>query len=200
MFILVDTQLSSMHTNASPPSHDLFLSFRLTSPGKWKTRTNCRLRFLHKIGISGIVLQVLRAPLFIVAIVLVHLGTEIVCGHGVENCFNFGNQGLLTFNSDLWALISYQTWFYLTNLGAWLLENTLSDTSPYARRTSMIIPCWNASCYSLRIYYGGSEISTRLINNQTYDTKKEVNFEHGNFFTTLEIINNKMPKPKFVQG
>ena len=37
-------------------------------------------------------------------------------------------------------------------------------------------------------------------NNQTYDTKKEVNFEHGNFFTTLEIINNKMPKPKFVQG
>ena len=120
LFILVDTQLYSVHTNASPPSHDLFhlclLSFHLTSPGKWKTRTNCRLRFLHKIGISGIVLQVLGAPLFVVAIVLVHFGTEIVCGHGVENCFNFGNQGLLTFNSDLWALISHQPWFYLTIL------------------------------------------------------------------------------------
>ena len=81
---------------------------------KMENRTNCRLRFLHKIGISGIVLQVLGAPLFIVAIVLVQLGTEIVCGHGVEDCFNFGNQGLLTFNSNLWALISHQTWFYFT--------------------------------------------------------------------------------------
>ena len=94
LFILVDTLLSSVHTNASPQSHDLFhlclLSFRLTSPGKWKTRTNCRLRFLHKIGISGIVLQVLGAPLFVVATVLVHLGTEIVRGHGVENGLTMG--------------------------------------------------------------------------------------------------------------
>ena len=94
LFILLDTLLSSVHTNASPQSHDLFhlclLSFRLTSPGKWKTRTNCRLRFLHKIGISGIVLQVLGAPLFVVATVLVHLGTEIVRGHGVENGLTMG--------------------------------------------------------------------------------------------------------------
>ena len=29
--------------------------------------------------------------------------------------FNYGNQGMLTFNSDLWALISHQTWSYLTS-------------------------------------------------------------------------------------
>ena len=55
----------------------------------------------------------------------------------------------------------------------------------------MIIPCWNASCYSLRIYYSGSEISTRLINNQTYDTKKEVNFEHGNSSRHWKLLPTK---------
>ena len=47
--------LFSMHTNASPRLNNLFhlclLSFRLTAPGKWKTRTNDHLRFFHQIGI-----------------------------------------------------------------------------------------------------------------------------------------------------
>ena len=50
-----------------------------------------------------------------------------------------------------------------------LPENTWSDTSLYARRISLIISCSNASCYNIRIYVSGREISTRLIHNQTYD-------------------------------
>ena len=41
-----------------------------------------------------------QAPLFVVAIRLVHLGTEIVRGHSVENDVNFENQGMLTLYSN----------------------------------------------------------------------------------------------------
>ena len=36
------------------------------------------------------------------------------------------------------------------------------------------------SYHILRIYFNSNEISTRLIDNQTHETKKEVNFEHIN--------------------
>ena len=104
-------------TNVSPRLNDLFhfclLSFCLTAPGKWKTQTNGLCVSYTRLKYRESFLRVPRAPLFVVAILLVHLGTEIIHGHSVENGFNFGNQGLSTFLSDSWALISYQTWFYL---------------------------------------------------------------------------------------
>ena len=63
-----------------------------------------------------------------------------------------GNQGLLTLNSDSWPQISYQTWVY------WKPTHLSS---------------WNASRSILRIYCSRNEISTRLINNQTHETKKK---------------------------
>ena len=46
-------------------------------------------------------------------------------------------------------------------------------TSLYAHTTSLIIPLQSASWYILRIYFSGSEISTCLMNNKTYNTTKK---------------------------
>ena len=61
----------------------------------------------------------------------------------------------------------------LDNLRTYLPENTWSDTSLYAHKTSLITSYRNASCYTHRVYFSGTEISTRLINNQTHGTKKK---------------------------
>ena len=83
------------------------------------------------------------------------------------------------------------------DLRTYLPESTWSDTSLDAR-TKFDYSVEEHSCYILRIYFSGSERSTRLVNNQTYDTKKEVNFEHRNASRQWKLFYNKMPKPKFV--
>ena len=95
--------------------------------------------------------------------------------------------------SNSWALISHQTWFYLTIYTL----NALNTTSLYACRTNLIVPCQNTSCYILHIYFSCSEISTHLINNQTYDTTKrsilsiETLNDRGNYLQQ----NNPPPLP-----
>ena len=83
------------------------------------------------------------------------------------------------------------------DLRTYLPESTWSDTSLDAR-TKFDYSVEEHSCYILRIYFSGSERSTRLVSNQTYDTKKEVNFEHRNASRQWKLFYNKMPKPKFV--
>ena len=80
--------------------------------------------------------------------------------HRVEIGFIIWNQCLLKYYSDSWALISCQTWVYLT---------------VYALNTLKIpdqIHHHNASCNILHIYFNGSEITTCLTSNQVYDKKK----------------------------
>ena len=75
------------------------------------------------------------------------------------------------------------------DLRTYLPESTWSDTSLDAR-TKFDYSVEEHSCCILRIYFSGSERSTRLVNNQTCDTKKksilsiETLHDSGNYFTT----------------
>ena len=55
VFLIFGVQNNKFEDFIKQYTHLCLLSFFLTAPGKWKTRTNCRLRFLHTNGISGIV-------------------------------------------------------------------------------------------------------------------------------------------------
>ena len=107
-------------------------------------------------------------------------------GHYEITC---GNEGLLTFYSDPWAQISYQTWVYLTVCVLIFLRIP----------ADLIVSCCNPSCDILCIYSSNSEISTCLINNQTHDTKRMLILSAETLHDS-ENNKNKMPKPKFVHG
>ena len=78
---------------------------KLTVSDRWSLLFSyLRKNFSHNLQAWSII---------VVAILLVHLGTEIAHGHSVEDGFNFGNEGLFTFYSDS-LLISHQIWFHLT--------------------------------------------------------------------------------------
>ena len=91
--------------------------------------------------------------------------------HRVEIGVIFGNQGVLTFYSDSWALISCQTGIYLTIYALNTLK--IPDQIHHCKQNySSIIPCCNASCNTLRICFNGSEMTTCLTHDQINDRRK----------------------------
>ena len=104
-----------MYTNDVPrwydPFHLWLLSFCLTALGKWNEPPFAFSRQDYDIG--NRFCKHHKAPLFVLTTLLVYWGTEIILVHHVWIGFNLGNQGLLAFQRDSRALISYHTYLFL---------------------------------------------------------------------------------------
>ena len=83
-----------------------------------------------------------------------------------------GDEGLLTFYSDSWANF-LPKWFYKTIYALIFLK--IPDQMHHLTHAELVwlFRAGTFLPHSSHLYLGSSEIWTRFMNNQTYDTKKE---------------------------